>query len=141
MNILLVEDNPADARLMQEAFAESAIPAQLHWLPTGEAALARLRQSSQHSQAANIDLVLLDLNLPGLRGIEVLAEIKGDPALLRTPVLVYSSSQSRQDVLEAYGHHANAYLIKPDDFEQCLAWVAMLQRYWLGTAVLPARVA
>jgi two-component system, chemotaxis family, response regulator Rcp1 len=142
MNILLVEDNPADARLLQEALADIALPAQLQWCATGEAALALLRRAhtgSAHTEARP-DLVLLDLNLPGLRGIEVLQAIKADPALLRTPVLVYSSSLSRQDVQEAYAAHANAYLVKPDDYEQCLAWVAHLRDHWLSTVVLPSRL-
>jgi two-component system, chemotaxis family, response regulator Rcp1 len=144
MHILLVEDNPADARLLQEAMAEAAVPAQLQWCATGEAALALLRQAQAAAATGAAaepppDLVLLDLNLPGLRGVEVLQAIKADRALLRTPVLVYSSSLSRQDVQEAYGAHANAYLVKPDDYEQCLSWVAHLRDHWLTTVVLPTR--
>ena len=126
MDILLVEDNPADMRLVSEALAEGEIPARLHWVQSGEAALGYLRRAVDDAGRPMPDLVLLDLNLPGLHGHEVLAEIKRDPALLRIPVLVLSSSSTRQDVLRAYGEHANAYMVKPEDFDQFLALVGSI---------------
>lgn len=87
------------------------------------------------------DLVLLDLNLPGLNGHELLAEIKGDPALLRIPVVVLTSSASPSDVLAAYGAHANAYLIKPEDYDEFLSLVGSIRNHWLTSVLLPSQVA
>ncbi len=141
MDILLVEDNPADMRLVQEALVEGDVPAQLHWAGSGEAALGFLRHTGEHAGQPTPDLVLLDLNLPGLLGHEVLAEIKRDPALLSIPVVVLTSSSTRKDVLAAYAAHANAYMVKPDNYTQFLALVGALRAYWLTSVLLPSRVA
>lgn len=141
MDILLVEDNPADMRLVREALCEGCVPAQLHWVPTGEAALDFLRRQGEHAGRVTPDLVLLDLNLPGLHGQEVLAQIKGDAELRRIPVVVLTSSAARRDVRAAYDAHANSYLVKPDDFEQFLTLVGTIRSYWLNAVMLPSRVA
>ena len=141
MDILLVEDNPADVRLVREALAEGGVQAALHWAATGEAALDFLHRRGSHAGERTPDLVMLDLNLPGLHGHEVLAEIKRDPALLSIPVVVLTSSAARGDVLAAYGAHANAYVVKPDDYEQFLAMVGTIRSYWLSSVLLPSRVA
>ena len=140
MDILLVEDNPADVRLVREALAEGEVTADLHWAASGEAALGFLRRQGEHATQPTPDLVLLDLNLPGLNGHEVLTAIKDDPALRSIPVVVLTSSAARRDVLAAYAAHANAYVVKPDDFEQFLALVGTLRAYWLTTVLLPSRV-
>ena len=140
MDILLVEDNPADARLVREALAESDLTADLHWVSSGEEALSFLRRGTTFENAPTPDLVLLDLNLPGLRGQEVLCDIKQDPALLSIPVVVLTSSGARQDVLDAYAAHANSYVVKPADFDQFLALVGTIQKYWLTSVLLPTRV-
>jgi two-component system, chemotaxis family, response regulator Rcp1 len=139
VDILLIEDNPADMRLVREALAEGAVAAQLHWVNSGEAGLSYLRRSGNYAGRPTPDLVLLDLNLPGLRGHEVLREIKSDPALLSIPVLILTSSAARRDVLDAYGAHANAYLVKPDDYEQFLGLVDRICAYWLDTVLLPSQ--
>jgi two-component system, chemotaxis family, response regulator Rcp1 len=139
-NILLVEDNAADMRLVREALAESGTAAALHWVSNGEDALNFLRRGASFDTAPTPDLVLLDLNLPGLNGQEVLLEIKRDPALLHIPVVILTSSSVRGDVLGAYRAHANAYVIKPDDFEDFLKLVGALRSYWLQTVVLPSHV-
>jgi chemotaxis family two-component system response regulator Rcp1 len=139
MHILLVEDNPADMRLISEALAEGQVPARLQWVSTGEDALACLRRSDTPGGIALPDLILLDLNLPGLLGHEVLAEIKADPALLHIPVVVLSSSSAPQDVKAAYQHHANAYMLKPDDFDQFMALAQTIRAYWLSAVLLPSR--
>lgn len=140
MNLLLIEDNPADMRLLHEALLEYAgQPVQLHWAPSGELGLVHLRQL----QAAALplpDLVLLDLNLPGLHGHEVLAEIKSDPALRHIPVLVLTSSAAPQDVRSAYDAHANAYLVKPEDFGRFVELVGSIRSHWLQAVMLPSRV-
>jgi two-component system, chemotaxis family, response regulator Rcp1 len=140
MNILLVEDNPADVRLIREALAEGQVPAQLHWLSSGEEALRFLRRGDGHEQAPRPDLVLLDLNLPGLSGLEVLARIKADPLLLPTPVVVLTSSTSTADVMAAYQAHVNAYLRKPADYDEFLALASSIHDYWLTSVVLPTRL-
>lgn len=141
MNILLVEDNPADMRLVREALAESTVEAALHWVADGSAALDFLHRRGAHAQAPVPDLVLLDLNLPGIGGKEVLAEIKRDPQLGSVPVVVLTSSAARQDVLDAYRAHGNAYMVKPTDFEDYLSLVSRIQSYWLDAVLLPTRAA
>lgn len=141
MDILLVDDNDADARLVQEALDEGDHPAFLHRAATGEQALEMLREAGATGLMERLpDLVLLDLNLPGLHGLEVLGTIKSDPALLRIPVVVLTSSAARRDVMQAYGAHANAYLVKPDDFEQFVELVATVRRHWLEQVLTPGRV-
>lgn len=140
MNILLVEDNPADVRLVREAVAEHPLEAQLHWVATGEDALGFLRQQGAYCDAPVPDLVLLDLNLPGLHGHEVLKAVKSDPLTLHIPVVVLSSSSAPIDVMTAYRSHVNAYVVKPDDFDQFLAMVSSIQSYWLESVLLPNKV-
>lgn len=140
MVIVLVDDNPADMRLVREAMAESRIRAELHWVATGEDALRFLRQQATFVRSPRPDLVLLDLNLPGMHGQEVLREIKHDPALLHIPVVVLTSSAAAEDVLAAYRAHVNAYIVKPDDFEQFLKLVGEVESYWLGSVRLPSRL-
>jgi len=138
MDILLVEDNPADARLVREALTEGEVPVQLHWSTTGEAALAYLR-GSDAAPSPLPDLVLLDLNLPGLNGQELLSAIKTDPVLKRIPVVVLTSSSNPTDVHAAYDRHCNAYLAKPQDYDAFLSLVASLHQYWLRSVLLPSR--
>jgi len=141
MNILLVEDNPADMRLVREAMLERHSTTALHWVADGDTALDYLRRRGAHAAAAAPDLVLLDLNLPGISGKEVLAEIKRDPQLGSIPVVVLTSSAARQDVLDAYRAHGNAYMVKPADYDDYLALVDRIQAYWLSAVLLPTRVA
>jgi CheY-like chemotaxis protein len=135
--ILLVEDNAADARLMSEALGDVKAAAALSWVTSGEEALGLLRRTKLAAGERRPDLVLLDLNLPGLNGHEVLSQIKGDPALRSTPVLVLSSSARSEDVLSAYDAHANAYLLKPQTYEGVLNLVTTIKNHWLGAVVLP----
>lgn len=138
--ILLVEDNPADARLMNEALADVKAHATVCWVATGEEALDVLRGTQPGSEDRRPDLVLLDLNLPGLHGQEVLMQIKRDPALKRTPVLVLSSSARPEDVRGAYDGHANAYLVKPQTYDGFLTLVGNIRDHWLGAVLLPGHV-
>lgn len=138
MEILLVEDNPADVRLVREALAEGEVNAHLHWSSSGEEALHYLRHTEAHAWP---DLVLLDLNLPGLNGQEVLIAIKQDPALLHIPVVVLTSSANPVDVQAAYGQHANAYLVKPQDYDEFLALVGSIRNHWLTAVLLPRQAA
>lgn len=140
MDILLVEDNPADVRLVREAVAEHALDATLHWVACGEDALSFLRRQGEHRDAPVPDLVLLDLNLPGVHGHEVLRTVKSDPATLHIPVVVLSSSAAACDVMQAYRSHGNAYVVKPGDFDEFLQLVGSIQSYWLESVLLPSRV-
>lgn len=135
--ILLVEDNPADARLMNEALSDVKASAVLCWVTSGEEALDLLRRTEIAAGDRRPDLVLLDLNLPGLNGHEVLLQIKRDPALKHTPVLVLSSSARAEDVRDAYDGHANAYFVKPQTYEGILSLVTSIKSHWLGTVLLP----
>lgn len=141
MNILLVEDNPADMRLVREALEESTVDATLHWVADGSAALDFLHRRGAQAAAPVPDLVLLDLNLPGIGGKDVLAEVKRDPQLCSIPVVVLTSSAARQDVLDAYRAQVNAYMLKPTDFDEYLALVSRIQAYWLDAVLLPTRTA
>lgn len=140
MNILLVEDNPADMRLLREALLERAVSAELHWVADGSAALDFLYCRGEHAAAPFPDLLLLDLNMPGIGGKEVLGEIKRDPALASIPIVVLTSSTARRDVLDAYAAHANSYMIKPTDFEDYLTLVGVIQSHWLEAVLLPTQV-
>ena len=133
MNLLLVEDNAADMRLLQVAFAECAPQVELRWAADADTALAALRRSVP-------DLVLLDLNLPRIGGAELLAQIKGDPALVLVPVVALTSSAARADVVAAYRAHANAYMLKPGSYDECLVFVGRLLAYWSMAVLLPSRV-
>jgi two-component system, chemotaxis family, response regulator Rcp1 len=140
-HVLLVEDNEADMRLVHEALAESHNPGDvqiaLHWAPSGEAAMQFLRRVGIDKQAPPVDLMLLDLNLPGLHGHDVLALMKSDAQLAHVPVVVLSSSTHRQDVMAAYRAHANAYWRKPTDFAEFVTLLTMLRTHWFGACVLP----
>jgi CheY-like chemotaxis protein len=133
--ILLVEDNEADVMLAEIAFKECEEPPELEVAPDGEAALKRLREDAGSAPAP--DLVLLDLNMPGLDGKGVLRAIKGDDDLRRTPVVMLTSSRDPRDVHECYELGANAYLSKPADFSEFGAIARAVESFWLQRASLP----
>ena len=117
--ILLVEDNPGDARLAEEALKDSGVSHNLTLAEDGEQAMAMVRREGEHASSPRPDLILLDLSLPKKDGREVLEEIKGDADLKRIPVVVLTLSEAEQDILRSYNLQANNYLTKPlkvDDF-------------------------
>ena len=134
--ILLVEDNPGDVRLMQEALQYSYSSNRLETVRDGVEALAYLRREGQYAQAARPDLILLDLNLPRVNGREVLAEIKKDERLRRIPVVILTASRAEDDLQQAYDLHANCYVVKPNDFDQVIATVAAIEAFWLCMVTL-----
>ncbi len=138
IEILLVEDNPGDIRLIQEAFRESGFSSRLNIARDGEQALAFLRQQGEYSQSPRPAFIILDLNLPRKDGREVLAEIKKDKKLRQIPVIVLSTSTSSEDVQCAYDLHANCYIPKPLDIERLVQLGRSLEEFWLSTAILPA---
>jgi CheY-like chemotaxis protein len=131
LQILLVEDDPGDALLAQEAVKAGQLRSEMTVVQDGVEALARLRSD------AHLDLVLLDLNLPGMSGHEVLAEIKSDPALRATPVVVLSTSAAVEDVRRSYDLGANVYVNKPVDFDRSAEVVKQIEDFFLGIATLP----
>ena len=140
MKILLVEDNPAEARLVQEALKEGRVAAKLFWAKDGLEALDFLYRRGQYTEAPRPDLILLDLNLPRLNGKEVLQQVKQDPALLNIPIVMLSTSSARQDVQDAYAAHANSFMTKPADFDKFMEMVKLIDAYWLGGVALPSRL-
>lgn len=137
--ILLVEDNPGDVRLVQEALRESKIINQLHAVSDGQEALAFLRKQGSYANTRRPDLILLDLNLPRKDGREVLSEIKADPDLRRIPVVIVTSSKAEDDILKSYDHHANCFITKPLDLEKFIEVVKAIQDFWISIVKLPPR--
>lgn len=137
IEILLVEDNPGDARLTEEAFKESKVRSRLRHLADGDEALAYLRREGKYAGARRPQLILLDLNLPRLDGRQVLAEIKSDDRLKRIPVIVMTTSQAEEDVLRAYNLYANCYVPKPMDLDSFLRVIRSIEDFWLTTVKLP----
>ncbi len=131
--ILLVEDSLADARLALETFADCAPECEIAHVRDGAGALAFLRRCLDGGERLP-QLVLLDLNLPGRSGREVLAEMKADRALARIPVVVFSTSTAEQDILRCYELHANAYVAKPVELEAFQRVAEAIRRFWLETA-------
>jgi two-component system response regulator len=130
MNILLVEDNKADQVIMKEAFKEACFKCQLSIASDGVEALEFLNREGKFSSAPKIDFILLDLNLPKKNGREVLAEIKKKQKLKHLPVLVFSNSESPQDICQCYELGVNAYINKPSDFEQVVGLVNIIETFW-----------
>jgi chemotaxis family two-component system response regulator Rcp1 len=137
IEILLVEDNPGDARLAMEAFKEATVRNHLSIVGNGEAALAFLRREREHENAPRPDLILLDLNLPRKSGREVLEEIKADTRLQRIPVVVLTTSQAEEDIARAYELNANCYITKPVDLDQFFRVIKTIEDFWLTLVKLP----
>ena len=137
VEILLVEDNPGDVRLTQEALKEGKVYNNLHWAKDGVEALEFLRRQGKHAKAPRPDIILLDLNLPKKDGREVLAVIKNDADLKHIPVVVLTTSEAEEDVLKSYSLHANCYVTKPVDLEKFIHVVQSIDRFWLTVVTLP----
>ena len=139
IEILMVEDNPADVRLTQEAFKDAKVLNEMHVVEDGEQAMAFLRHEGEYAGAPRPDLILLDLNLPKKDGREVLAEIKQDPNLRRIPVVVLTTSDDENDIFKAYDLHANAYVRKPVNLDQFMKIVEAVENFWLSVVTVPSR--
>ena len=138
VQILLVEDNPADARLTREAIGETDFQHRIHWVEDGEEAMEFLQNEGEYEDAPRPDLILLDLNLPGMDGREVLAEVKSDDDLGMIPVVVLTTSTAQQDLLYSYGLRANSYVNKPIDRKRFNVMIQSVLDYWINIAVLPS---
>ena len=140
IEILLVEDNPGDARLTVEGFKDARVKNNITVVEDGVEAMAYLRREGQYANAGLPDLILLDLNMPRKDGREVLAEIKADGILSRIPVLVFTVSSSDKDILAAYNLQANAFITKPIDLDEFITVVKSLEEFWLSIVKLPQDV-
>ncbi|MEO7195881.1 MAG: response regulator [Pseudonocardiaceae bacterium] len=139
VHVLLVEDDPGDVLLTQEAFEHHRIRNPLHVVNDGAAALRFLRRESEHVDAPRPGLILLDLNLPLMNGREVLAEIKSDERLRRIPVVVLTTSQAEEDIVRSYDVHANAYVTKPVDFTRFMEVIRQIDDFFVTVVRLPTR--
>jgi CheY-like chemotaxis protein len=137
IEILLIEDNPADVRLTREALKEGKVRNTLSVVQDGVEALRFLRREGPHALASRPDLILLDLNLPRKDGREVLAVIKEDADLRRIPVVILTTSSAEQDILRTYNLHANCYITKPLDMDQFIKVVKSIEDFWLTVVKLP----
>ena len=137
VELLLVEDNPGDARLAIEALKDAKVRNNLNWVEDGVEAMAFLRRQEKYTDAPRPDVVLLDLNLPKKDGREVLAEIKMDEDLKRIPVVILTMSRAEEDILKTYDLHANCYITKPVDLDQFIKVVGSIEDFWLTIVKLP----
>lgn len=134
--ILLVEDNEGDIELTREAFEDARFRNNLHVAEDGEEALDYLFKRNGHEQASTPDIILLDLNMPGIDGREVLETIKATPDLKRIPVIILTSSKADKDVIESYDLHANCYIVKPVDAKKFIDVVRHVENFWVDIVCL-----
>ncbi len=139
VEILLVEDNPGDARLAMEVLKEAKVRNTLHWTKDGVEALAFLRREKPYEKMPRPDVILLDLNLPRKDGREVLAEIKSDEKLMRIPVVVLTISKDEEDIFRTYNLHANCFVTKPLDLDQFVKVEKSIEDFWLTIVKRPKR--
>jgi len=137
IEILLVEDNPGDIRLTQEALKDAKIINNVNLAKDGVEAISFLRREGNYTGAVRPDLILLDLNLPKKNGLEVLEEIKSDLDLKRIPVVILSVSKLEEDIIKTYNNYANCYIIKPVDLNQFLEVIKSIEDFWLTIVKLP----
>jgi chemotaxis family two-component system response regulator Rcp1 len=138
VDILLVEDNPGDVRLTQEALQEGKVRINMFSVTDGAEAMDFLLRRGRYPRAFRPDLILLDLNLPRKSGFEVLDEIKLDEDLKSIPVVVLTTSQAEEDIVKSYTLHANAFITKPVDLIQFLSIVKSIEDFWLEIVKLPS---
>lgn len=137
VEILLVEDNPGDVRLIIEAFKEGKILCNLNVVGDGVEAVQFLKQEDKYENSPRPDIIMLDLNLPRKDGRQVLEEIKSDERYKRIPVMVLTTSSAEEDILKSYNLHANCYITKPVDLDQFMSLVKSIENFWLTIVKLP----
>ncbi len=138
IEIMVIEDNPGDIRLIEEVFKDAQIKNNMQIAQDGEKALEMLRNKGEHSQDTRPDLILLDLNLPKMDGRELLKEIKEDENLKCIPVIILTTSNAQEDIIETYKNNANCYINKPFDFDQFIRVIKTIEEFWLNTVKLPS---
>ena len=134
--ILLVEDNPGDIRLTQEALKESQMEIHLDVVSDGEQAIEFLTKRGKYAESHRPHIILLDLNLPKKNGIEVLKEVKANDSLKKIPIIVLTTSDADHDVTKAYSLHANCYILKPVDFDDFARVIKLVETFWFKTVQL-----
>ncbi|MFG1684899.1 response regulator [Nonomuraea sp. NPDC049269] len=139
IEVLLVEDDQGDVLLTKEAFDFNKVRNRLHVVNDGEQAMAFLRRENDYHAAPTPDLILLDLNLPRMGGLEVLSEVKADADLRTIPVVILTTSEAEEDILHSYRLHANAYVSKPVDFEQFIRVVRQIDDFFVTVVKLPSK--
>jgi two-component system, chemotaxis family, response regulator Rcp1 len=137
VDVLLIEDNPADVRLTQEAFKETQFPVNLHVLRDGAEALDYLQRNGRFVNAPRPNIILLDLNLPKKDGRQVLAEIKELPELRRIPIIILTTSKAQEDIHHTYDHFANCYITKPANLDGFIDVIKQIEEFWLSVVELP----
>lgn len=135
--ILLVEDNPGDARLAREALRDSPIPSTLVVFSDGDEVMQYLRREGEYAQAQLPHIILLDLNLPGKAGSEILQEIKSEPELRHIPVIVLTTSTAQRDIDASYDSYANCYVVKPLDIVTFAQVLRQIESFWFKVVTLP----
>ena len=140
IEILLVEDNPGDARLTVEGFKDAKVKNKITVVEDGKEAMAYLRHEGPYATVELPDLILLDLNMPRKDGREVLTEMKADERLRRIPVLIFTVSSAERDILDAYNLQASAFITKPIDLDEFITVVRSLEEFWLTIVKLPQAV-
>jgi two-component system, chemotaxis family, response regulator Rcp1 len=138
IHILLVEDNEGDIVLAKEALKEAKIKNRITVVTDGEEALHYLFRENGYAEVAHPDLILLDMNLPKVNGLEILARIKSDPVLKVIPVVMLTTSTSESHVLDAYRNYVNCYINKPIALEEFITVIRIIESFWLNTVKLPA---
>lgn len=136
--VLLVEDNPGDARLTKEALAESKVKIELFHVEDGTDAMSFLKKENGYADVPSPDLVLLDLNLPKMNGSEVLKQMRDIPEYANTPVVVLTTSQDEEDIARSYDLHANCYVSKPVDFDAFVKVIKSIDEFWFTIVKLPS---
>ncbi|MGS2718126.1 response regulator [Eionea flava] len=137
IQILMVEDNPADVELTKEAFSDGKLSNSLHIVHDGEEALDYLYKRARFANVETPDIILLDLNLPKISGKEVLATLKGDASLSSIPVIILSSSEDSEDIKASYALNANSFVTKPVAIDDFLAVVKSVEHFWVEVVKLP----
>ena len=139
VELLLVEDSSEEAEVTMDTLSEGRIRnLRIHWVQDGEEAMSFLRREGRHATAPRPDLILLDLNMPRMGGLEVLAEIEQHPDWKRIPVVIMTGSDKEEHILGAYSKHANCYVTKPLDIDEFINAVRSIEDFWLTVARLPA---
>jgi DNA-binding response OmpR family regulator len=140
IEILMIEDNEGDVFMTTEAFKEAKIANNLSVARDGNEAMDILHREGKFAAAARPDLILLDLNLPGRDGRQILADIRSDPKLATIPVVILTSSKAEKDIVQSYELHANCYIVKPVNFDALLQVVRAIESFWLTVVKLPPRL-
>ncbi|NOT50556.1 MAG: response regulator [Chitinophagaceae bacterium] len=137
IKILLVEDNEGDIVLTTQAFKKANVTNGVNVVKDGDEAMKYLRKQDKYGKAETPDLILLDINLPKMDGMEVLAGIKNDEDLKSIPVVILTTSDSENDIVKSYNNHANCYITKPVDFNKFIEVVQLIKEFWISIVKLP----